>query len=75
MIEDKLFFKATLDGTGQEYIWTIEDNQIIINWELIWILDDEDYIPITQQLESILSLTHYQLEKVFSSDEINPFNF
>jgi hypothetical protein len=70
--EKKVKFEARLDWTGQTFEWHIEDCRVYVNYELIWIIDDEER-DIKLQLESILTLNHYQLERILSDDEIDPF--
>ena len=74
--EEIVFFKAILEWTWQEYEGRIEENRVYIEWELIWVVDNEDFSQDTkQQLESILLLSNYNLEEIYSPEEIYPFYY
>ena len=70
--EDLIYFRARLDDTWQEYEGRIEENLIYVGNNLVWVLDEHDYIPKKQQLESILLLSSYELIKIYWPDEMEP---
>jgi len=72
-MEERIYFRANKDWAWEEKEWYIEEWKIMLEEILLWNIDEEDPLPTSHQLESILSLHWYSLLELLNPEEIDPF--